>query len=95
MCSFQEVEFHCILNPAFMSCIVKEEENSSPDNCEEEPEGLPVGISIQNLSKKFFSGMLPWRRKNVLAVNDLSLNFYEGQITAFLGHNGAGKTTTM
>ena len=30
-----------------------------------------------------------------MAVNDLSLNLYEGQITAFLGHNGAGKTTTM
>ncbi|NXS13542.1 ABCA1 protein, partial [Neodrepanis coruscans] len=29
------------------------------------------------------------------AVNGLSLDFYEGQITSFLGHNGAGKTTTM
>jgi ATP-binding cassette subfamily A (ABC1) protein 1 len=30
-----------------------------------------------------------------VAVEDLNLNFYEGQITSFLGHNGAGKTTTM
>ena len=30
-----------------------------------------------------------------IAVEDLNLNFYEGQITSFLGHNGAGKTTTM
>nr|KAG5702169.1 hypothetical protein BaRGS_033881 [Batillaria attramentaria] len=30
-----------------------------------------------------------------LAVDDLTINFYEGQITSFLGHNGAGKTTTM
>ena len=33
------------------------------------------------------------RRK--VAVNELNLNIYEGQITALLGHNGAGKTTTM
>ena len=29
------------------------------------------------------------------AVDHMSLNLYEGQITSFLGHNGAGKTTTM
>lgn len=28
-------------------------------------------------------------------MKNLSLNLYEGQITAILGHNGAGKTTTM
>lgn len=65
------------------------------ENCEQEPDGLPLGISIQRLSKQFSSGFLPGKRKKTLAVNDLSLNFYEGQITAFLGHNGAGKTTTM
>jgi ATP-binding cassette, subfamily A (ABC1), member 3 len=27
-------------------------------------------------------------------VNDISINFYENQITGLLGHNGAGKTTT-
>ena len=30
-----------------------------------------------------------------MAVDQLNLNMYKGQITALLGHNGAGKTTTM
>lgn len=30
-----------------------------------------------------------------MAVNNLSLNIYQDQITVLLGHNGAGKTTTM
>ena len=32
-------------------------------------------------------------RTPVTAVNNFSLDIYEGQITALLGHNGAGKTT--
>jgi ATP-binding cassette subfamily A (ABC1) protein 3 len=30
-----------------------------------------------------------------VAVNDVSLKMYEGQITVLLGHNGAGKTSLM
>ncbi|POI33213.1 hypothetical protein CIB84_003036, partial [Bambusicola thoracicus] len=36
-----------------------------------------------------------YRDGKKVAVDGLTLNFYEGQITSFLGHNGAGKTTTM
>ena len=35
------------------------------------------------------------KRGEQLAVDELNVNMYEGQITALLGHNGAGKTTTI
>lgn len=70
------------------------EEGGTARMFEDEPTNLPLGISISHLSKTYSSG-LPCKRKRVKAVRNLSLNFYEGQITAFLGHNGAGKTTTM
>lgn len=50
-------------------------------------QGLAVGIKIENLRKKYGSGKV--------AVDGVTLDIYEGQITALLGHNGAGKTTTM
>ncbi|KAJ8247643.1 hypothetical protein GJAV_G00248620 [Gymnothorax javanicus] len=55
---------------------------------EDEPSHLQPGVFIQNLVKIY-------RQGNKLAVDGLTLGFYEGQITSFLGHNGAGKTTTM
>ncbi len=44
-------------------------------------------ISIKNVSK-IFSGTKK-------AVNDISLDIEDGQITGFIGPNGAGKTTTL
>ncbi|KAK3526537.1 hypothetical protein QTP70_030758 [Hemibagrus guttatus] len=55
---------------------------------EEELTHLELGVYIQNLVKVY-------RHGKKLAVDGLTLGFYEGQITSFLGHNGAGKTTTM
>ena len=55
---------------------------------EDEPAGLVPGVCVQDLVKRFSGSSRP-------AVDGLSITFYEGQITAFLGHNGAGKTTTM
>uniref|UniRef100_A0A914WJP1 ABC transporter domain-containing protein n=1 Tax=Plectus sambesii TaxID=2011161 RepID=A0A914WJP1_9BILA len=46
-----------------------------------------AGISFVNLTKKF--------GKDKLAVSHLTVDFYENEVTAFLGHNGAGKSTAM
>ena len=44
------------------------------------------GISLRGLNKWYGDRQV---------VNNISCDFYEGQITVLLGHNGAAKTTTM
>lgn len=56
-------------------------------NFESEPRDMKVGIEIRNITKRFTS--------DKAAVDNLSLNIYENQITCLLGQNGAGKTTTI
>uniref|UniRef100_A0A8B9K9Q2 ATP-binding cassette, sub-family A (ABC1), member 12 n=1 Tax=Astyanax mexicanus TaxID=7994 RepID=A0A8B9K9Q2_ASTMX len=75
------------------SNMVQDTQRSSKDkgkDCrtdrQEEFTGLPVGVSLQGLTKTYGS------RK---AIENLNLSFYEGHVTSLLGHNGAGKTTTM
>ncbi|XP_050403065.1 phospholipid-transporting ATPase ABCA1 isoform X2 [Patella vulgata] len=58
------------------------------EKIEREPADRNIGVGIRGLRKVYSQG-------KKVAVDRLSLNFYEGQITSFLGHNGAGKTTTM
>uniref|UniRef100_A0A663MJ51 P-type phospholipid transporter n=1 Tax=Athene cunicularia TaxID=194338 RepID=A0A663MJ51_ATHCN len=60
----------------------------NPKSEETTPTGLIPGVCIQNLVKIFANRPKP-------AIDGINITFYEGQITAFLGHNGAGKTTTM
>ncbi|XP_035808253.2 retinal-specific phospholipid-transporting ATPase ABCA4a isoform X2 [Amphiprion ocellaris] len=66
----------------------KNQEKDAQPFFEAEPADLMKGVCIQDLVKVFGSCAKP-------AVDGLSINFYESQITAFLGQNGAGKTTTM
>uniref|UniRef100_S4RJ93 ATP-binding cassette, sub-family A (ABC1), member 12 n=1 Tax=Petromyzon marinus TaxID=7757 RepID=S4RJ93_PETMA len=52
------------------------------------PADLTAGVSLRSLTKQYSKG-------KKAALQDLSLDFYQDQITTLLGHNGAGKTTTM
>ncbi|KPP71580.1 hypothetical protein Z043_109489 [Scleropages formosus] len=53
---------------------------------ENEFQGLRVGVSLHGLTKLYGSEA---------AIKNLNISFYEGHVTALLGHNGAGKTTTI
>ena len=55
---------------------------------EEDPNGMPIGMSLHSLGKSY-------KDKSTPAVQDLSVSLFQGQVTALLGHNGAGKSSTM
>ncbi|XP_070581084.1 phospholipid-transporting ATPase ABCA3-like isoform X2 [Ptychodera flava] len=67
--------------------LINSQEDENAGFFEADPIGIRSGVVIRKLEKVF--------NKNKVAVDGISLNMYEGQITALLGHNGAGKTTTM
>ncbi|KAM8881267.1 phospholipid-transporting ATPase ABCA1 isoform 2-T2 [Synchiropus picturatus] len=66
----------------------RKDSNMQNEYLEKSPPNMKAGVSIRNLVKMYKTG-------KKLAVDGLSVDFYENQITSFLGHNGAGKTTTM
>ncbi|XP_075306746.1 phospholipid-transporting ATPase ABCA1 [Odontesthes bonariensis] len=70
-------------NPALLK-----ESGVHDEYMEKPPPNMKAGVSIRNLVKIYKNG-------KKLAVDGLSVDFFENQITSFLGHNGAGKTTTM
>lgn len=50
-------------------------------------------VEINNLTKDYEVGFL--RKRQVRALNGLSLTVNQGEVFGFLGANGAGKTTTL
>ncbi len=67
--------------------IQKVELRGTSDLKPSSPESPAVAVvSLRRLCKRYGSKA---------AVEDLSLDFYEGEVAGLLGHNGAGKSTTM
>ncbi|KAM4813631.1 LOW QUALITY PROTEIN: ATP-binding cassette sub-family A member 17-like [Urocitellus parryii] len=54
---------------------------------------VAMAMGVHFMSMFEAKGILQERNAHI-AVKDLSMNLYRGQITVLLGHNGAGKTTT-
>jgi ABC-type sugar transport system ATPase subunit len=50
------------------------------------PEGVQPTVEVQHISKRF---------PGVVALDDVSLQFFPGEIHAVVGENGAGKSTLM
>lgn len=49
-------------------------------------------VEIRGLTKKY---KLPWKRRVLIAVNQLDLTVKQGEVYGLLGPNGSGKSTTM
>ena len=63
----------------------------SPNTLNSEESNPKIGVSLKNLTKVYSIGKNEERK----AVNNLTLDFMMGDVTALLGHNGAGKSTMM
>lgn len=71
-----------------MEGVAGREGNNDDNVFEPPPPDAHTTIALSHVTKKF-------RGTNKKAVDDLSLEIFDGQLTVLLGHNGAGKTTTM
>uniref|UniRef100_A0AAQ4QIZ0 P-type phospholipid transporter n=1 Tax=Gasterosteus aculeatus aculeatus TaxID=481459 RepID=A0AAQ4QIZ0_GASAC len=80
--------FYFPFQPSYWKTQTPSHMEGEDDKHRPDPLGLVMGVQIEELTKVFDGSSRP-------AVDCLSINFYEGQITSFLGHNGAGKTTTL
>jgi ATP-binding cassette subfamily A (ABC1) protein 3 len=69
------------------------EDSETLANFEPAPDGAVCCVETQKLTK-IFPALRSVDQPKV-AVNNLSMKMYEGQILALLGHNSAGKSTTL
>ena len=53
-----------------------------------------VIINIENVTKEYYDKKF-FKKRSIIAVNNLDLQIKRGEIFGLLGPNGAGKTTTM
>ncbi|XP_035897988.1 ATP-binding cassette sub-family A member 3-like [Anopheles stephensi] len=84
---FVTKRFWCGERVASDEPAVRTAPSKTDDIIEAEPKGRIPRIQIRELRKVYSN--------KKIAVEGLTFNMFEGQITALLGHNGAGKTTTM
>ncbi|KAI5121844.1 hypothetical protein M0805_003277 [Coniferiporia weirii] len=54
-----------------------------------------IAISIRNLNKTFGSTWWKWKKQDVTAIADLTINIPKFGIFVLLGSNGAGKSTAL
>ncbi|KAM6156382.1 ATP-binding cassette sub-family A member 13 [Erethizon dorsatum] len=86
VCGLVEKQWHSLSASLFFFNEDFGNKGSSQQNRGGELEG-PLGVTLVSVTKKY--------EGHKVAVQDLTLTFHRGQITALLGTNGAGKTTII
>ncbi|XP_017073074.2 phospholipid-transporting ATPase ABCA3 [Drosophila eugracilis] len=83
---YRHKKWYFLFQPSFWFPRKGRQRSDFPDieRQENEVKGNPLIIQVRNLDKVY---------NERSAISDISLNFYENEITVILGHNDSGKTT--